>query len=309
MYKKQLYGLPQVTDFLALLYNKKELTRAGITGPPRTMADFEKDAKNVVQKERPKYGFETGGTFYYALPFLYAYGGGMFDQHNKVIVSSNGSVRGLKFLLNLEDKTNRAMPPELDLSNGLSNMVPDFMNDTTAMIFDGPYAVKQILTGSSFKDPSNLGVAAIPTGSAEQTGRSPLGGQSYVISARTAYPAQAYKFIEFMSSAANQMKIAEANHTLPTLRSAYQNKVCKDPFISAFIHIRDTVAARPPIIPGAYLFDVADPSILAALSGSLSGPRAADHALYAVAHSWNQLGTGALPQPTSTPGTSPAACP
>jgi len=232
----------------------------------------------------------------------------MFDQDNKVIVSSDGSVRGLAFLLNLENRANHAMPSALDVSNGLSNMVPDFMDGTTAMIFDGPYDVKKILTGSSFKNPRNLGIAAIPTGSAGQTGRSPLGGQSYVISARTAYPAQAYKFIEFMSSTANQMKIAEANHTLPTLRSAYQGKVCKDPFISAFLRIKDTAVARPAITQGAYLFDVADPSIWAALSGSLSGPRRADHALYAVAGSWNQLGAGALPPPTFTPGTSPAPC-
>ena len=301
MYKGHLYGLPQVTDFLALLYNKNELAKAG---PPHTTADFETDAKEVVQKKRAKYGFETGGTLYSALPFLYAYGGGMFDRQDKIIVNSNGSARGLGFLLNLENRTNHAMPSEVDPSNA----VPDFMKGTTAMIFDGSYDVKKILTGSSFKNPSNLGIAAIPTGVAGQTGRSPLGGQSYVISARTAYPAQAYKFIEFMSSTANQMKIAEANHTLPTLRSAYQGKVCKDPFISAFLSIKDTAVARPPITQGAYLFDVADPSIWAALSGSLSGPRRANHALNAVADSWNQLGAGTLPQSTFTPGTSPTAC-
>ena len=298
-----------MTDFLALLYNKNELSQAGIPGPPHTMADLKTDAKKVVRKKWAKYGFETGGTFYSALPFLYAYGGGMFDGHDKVIVKSNGSVRGLTFLLNLENRTNHAMPSDLDLSNGVSNMLSDFMKGTTAMIFDGPYDVKKILTGSSFKNPGNLGIAAIPTGSAGQTGRSPLGGQSYVISARTAYPAQAYKFIEFMSSTANQMKIAEANHTLPTLRSAYQGKVCKDRFVSAFLSIRDTAVARPPITQGAYLFDVADPSVWAALTGSLSGPRRADHALYAVADSWNQLGAGTLPQSTFTPDTSPTACP
>ena len=305
MYKRHLYGLPQVTDFLALLYNKNELAKAS---PPRTMAEFETDAKEVVQKKRAKYGFETGGTFYAALPFLYAYGGGMFDQQDKIIVNSNGSARGLGFLLNLENRTNHAMPSEVDFSNGLSNAVPDFMKGTTAMIFDGPYDVRKILTGSSFKNPRNLGIAAIPTGAAGQTGRSPLGGQSYVISAQTAYPAQAYKFIEFMSSTANQIKIAEANHTLPTLRSAYQGKVCKDPFISAFLSIKDTAVARPPITQGAYLFDVADPSIWAALSGSLSGPRRADHALNAVADSWDQLGAGRQPQLTFTPGASPTAC-
>lgn len=34
-WKGKLYGLPQVTDFLVLYYNKKMLTDAGISTPPR----------------------------------------------------------------------------------------------------------------------------------------------------------------------------------------------------------------------------------------------------------------------------------
>ncbi len=185
------------------------------------------------------------------------------------------------------------------------------MNGTTAMIFDGPYDVKQILTSPKSKlNQRNLGIAAIPTcppGSSTclpgQTG-SPLGGQSYVISAGTAYPAEAYKFISFMSSEPRQAAIAEANHTLPTRKSAYQSAVCSDPVIKEFLSIENTVVARPVITQDAYLFDVADPSIWAALADT----RSAGDALNAVADSWNQLGAGNLPQSTFTPSTSPTAC-
>ena len=100
-YEGHLYGLPQVTDFLALLYNK-----ADIPSPPRTMADFEHDAENVVQSRAPKatYGFETTGTSYYVLPFLWAFGGGMLGQHNKPLVNSLGSKAGLKFLLQTAER-------------------------------------------------------------------------------------------------------------------------------------------------------------------------------------------------------------
>ena len=91
-----------------------------------------------------------------------------------------------------------------------------------------------------------------------------------------------------MSSTASQVAIAEANHTLPTRQSAYQGGSLHDRFISAFRHIKETAVARPAIPQGGYLFDVSDPSILAALSGSLSGPRRAEHALNAVADSWKQ---------------------
>jgi arabinogalactan oligomer / maltooligosaccharide transport system substrate-binding protein len=288
-YQGHLYGLPQVTDCLALLYNKAKLASAGITHPPVTMVEFQHDAVKVVQHKAATYGFETSGTSYYALPFLYAYGGGMFDQHNNILVDSAGSVNGLQFLLNLEHNTAQVMPPTVDFSNGVNNMVTDFMSGRVAMIFDGPSDVSRILNGSGFKgNPSNLGITDIPSGPAGQAG-SPLGGQSYVISARTAYPAEAYKFISFMSSTASQLAIAEANHTLPTRQSAYQGRVSSDRFISAFRHVWETESvARPAIPQNGYLFDVFDPNIWAALVGAQSP----NDALKVVADSWSQLGLG-----------------
>jgi arabinogalactan oligomer / maltooligosaccharide transport system substrate-binding protein len=309
-YKGNLYGLPQVTDFLALLYNKKELENAGITSlPPPTMAAFEADAVQVVQnkeKDKAAYGFETDGTFYSALPFLYACGGGMFDQHNNIQVDSAGSVAGLNFLVNLQNADNvHVMPQEKNASSAPGTMVSDFMKGMTAMIFDGPYAIKEILTGSAFKDDTgNLGIAPIPMGPTGQTG-SPLGGQSYVIYAGTAHPAEAYKFISFMSSTSSQAAIAEMNDTMPTRRSAYQDGVSSNGVIKDFLSIGDTAVARPPIPQGGYLFDVADPNIWAALTSAQS----ADEALNQIAYSWKQLGAGNLvSQSTFTPGTSLAAC-
>ena len=280
-YNGYLYGLPQVTDFLALLYNKTELASAGITSPPATMADFEADAVKVVQSKAALYGFETTGTSYYVLPFLYAFGGGMLDQHYNILVNNAGSVAGLNFLLKLQN-TGKAMPAKV------SNMVNDFMSGKTAMIFTGPWDVSEIRTGSVFTGhPSNLGISGIPRGPAKQTG-SPLGGQSYVISAGTAHPAEAYKFISFMSSTASQVAIAEANHTLPTRQSAYQDGVSSDPVIKAFLSIKNTARARPAIPQVGYLFDAFDPHIGAVLDGVQSPIEA----LNAVADTWKQFLAG-----------------
>ena len=242
----------------------------------------------VAQGKNPTYGFKTSGTAYYALPFLYAYGGGMFDQHNKIAVNSEGSVQGLQFLVDLES-AGHAMPPTMDFSNGLNQMTTNFENDTTAMIFDDPFAVSQILTGPAFKrDNANLGIAAIPKGPGGQAG-SPLGGQSYVISAGTVHPYEAYKFIRYMSSPASQAVIAGKNHTLPTRQSSYRDsKLSDDPFISAFLSIKKIVVARPAITQGRYLFDMFDPSVWAALVGVQSP----SDALNAVASAWEQLGAG-----------------
>jgi arabinogalactan oligomer/maltooligosaccharide transport system substrate-binding protein len=292
-YNGHLYGLPQVTDFLALLYNKGELNKAGVNSPPFTMADFEKDAEKVVRSRAATYGFETDGTAYNTLPFLYAFGGGMIDRNGKILVNDNGSVNGLAFLQKLQN-IDQVMPQNVNYSIGsASSPVTDFMAGKTAMIFGGPYDVSVIAagSGSTFRsNPTDLGIASIPacpvgipTCRAAHTG-SPNGGQSYVISAGTRHPLEAYKFISFMSSKLSQIAIAEANHTLPTRKSAQQG-VSSEGLISEFLDLTSTAVAQPAIPQAGHLFDSFNPNIAAALDGSES-PIVA---LNAVADAWKQL--------------------
>jgi arabinogalactan oligomer/maltooligosaccharide transport system substrate-binding protein len=225
----------------------------------------------------------------YVLPFLWAFGGGMLDQQNHILVNNNGSIAGLNFLLKLQN-TDQVMPAKADFNSGYNNMINDFKSGKTAMIFDGPYEASNILTGSAFtSNPSNLGIVAIPTGPSGDQPRSPVGGQSYVISAHTTHPAEAYKFISFMSSRDSQVAIAKANHTLPTRQSVYQDPgVSGDMVIKEFLSIQHTAMPRPPIPQGGLLFDTFDRNIGAALDGAKNPT----DALNAVADAWKQLLAG-----------------
>jgi arabinogalactan oligomer / maltooligosaccharide transport system substrate-binding protein len=315
-YKGDLYGLPQGIDFPELLYNKHELNQAGIPRAPVNMDEFEKDAVKIVQQNKAKYGFEFSGTSYDALPFLYAYGARMFDQHGNILVNNTGSIAGLNFLVNLQKVGKvQVMPRASCYSTPSGTAVSDFANGTTAMIFDGPHDINGLLTGeippvnrSVFKNhPGYLGIALLPTGPTGQSG-SPLGGESYVISADTAHPAQAYEFIKFMSlKTSSQVAITRENHTLPTLKSLYPDLASNNPYSPVFISAlkKATVIGLPPIPQTAYLFDAADPHIWDALTSR----QTADEALRLIAYAWKQLGAGnRVSQPASVPGTSSAAC-
>ncbi|HTK11479.1 MAG TPA: extracellular solute-binding protein [Ktedonobacteraceae bacterium] len=283
-YSGHLYGLPQVTDFLALLYNKAEFAKAGISGAPKTMAEFEADAQKLVSSKAAKYGFETSGASYYTLPFLWAFGGGMIDNNNTILVNNASSVAGLNFLLKLQN-TDKVMPSKIDFANGYNNMDNDFKNGTTAMIFNGPWQSSDLLSGSAFTDAANFGIAGIPTGPSGATG-SPTGGQSYVIYAGTKHPAEAAKFVQFMSSTASQVAIAKANHTLPTRQSAYSNSdISSNPVIAGYYAVRNTAVSRPVIPQGGELFNDFDPNTQAALVGS----KTAADALNTVAEKWKAL--------------------
>ena len=155
------------------------------------------------------------------------------------------------------------MPPQA----GATNMVQDFVTGKTAMIIDGPWDVSSILNdpGSVFKRRrGNLGIAGIPAcppdtriPQAGITTGSPLGGQSYVISAGTGHPNEAYKFIRFMSLEKNQAMITKWNHTLQTRGSAYRDGIVfSDPVVKEFIPIMGkTARARPTIPQGAYFLE------------------------------------------------------
>ncbi|GHO81609.1 sugar ABC transporter substrate-binding protein [Ktedonobacter sp. SOSP1-85] len=284
-YNGKLYGLPQVTDFLAMLYNKDVLAKAGITTPPTTMKDFEADALKIQQSKAAKYGFETSGASYFALPFFWSFGGGMIDNNSKIQVNGQGSIDGMNFLTKLQNQ-DKVMPAKVDFNNGYNNMTTDFKDGQTAMIFQGPWEVSNILTGSAFtSNHSNLGIAAIPAGPTGVTG-SPTGGHTYVIYAGTKHPEESYKFISFMSSTSSQIAIAKANHTLPTRQSAYADSAVKsDPVISGYYAVRQVAVSRPVIPQGGQLFKDFDPAVQAILAGA----KAPADALNGVAASWQKL--------------------
>src|ERR1039457_426016 len=295
-YGGHYYGLPQVTDFLALLYNKRELAKAHITAPA-TMANFKTDVKKIVTSGAAQYGFETPGTGYSVLPFLYSFGGGMLGRHDRILINDAGSINGLEFLLKLQDLSvpghNGAKPVHVNFSSSqTSDALAEFAEGKAAMIFGGPYDVDTILR----YDPSiSLGVASIPacpTGIATcraGQARTPSGGQSYVISAGTLHPREAYKFISFMSSKPSQIKIAEENQTLPTRTSAYTTAVSNEHFIKEFDMIeKKTVVRQPGHLQSGHLLDLLDPQIAAALDGA-AGPTAA---LNTAAYDWKQLLAG-----------------
>jgi arabinogalactan oligomer/maltooligosaccharide transport system substrate-binding protein len=249
----KLYGLPQVTDFLVLYYNKKALSDGGITAAPATWGDF--DAANKKLTTGGKFGWTFQGGSYFAQPFIFSFGGGLFDTSTNPptpTINNAGSVNGLDFL-----KQEMAYANKLDFQNGYTNSMNAFKTGQAAMLINGPWEYSNILSGSAFSDPNNLGIAAVPydpaTGATVQ--RSPAGGQNYVMYAGTKHPDEAYKFMAFMSSTASQVAIANANKTLPTRQSAYQDSsIQSNAAVKSFAALLPTQKARPIIPAGGQIY-------------------------------------------------------
>ncbi|MCR3747469.1 carbohydrate ABC transporter substrate-binding protein, CUT1 family [Lentzea californiensis] len=248
-YEGKTYAVPQVTDSLALLYNKKKLADAGVE-PPKTWDEL----KAAASKLGGEKSFFLNNDAYYALPFIYGEGGDLVDASaKKIVVNSAQNVKALETAKGLLDA--KAATTALDATNSYSNMQAAFTSGEAAMVINGPWAVADYLKGAAFTDKANLGIAPVPGPSAGK-GSAPVGGHDYVIRQGTKAKQSSVKFIQCMASVESQATIAKELGLLPTRKSAYQNADVKaNEVVAAFEPVTKTAHERPWIPEGGELFD------------------------------------------------------
>jgi arabinogalactan oligomer/maltooligosaccharide transport system substrate-binding protein len=269
-YNGKTYAVPQVTDTLALLYNKKMLADAGVQ-PPATWDELKADA--------PKLGGANAiflnNDAYYALPFIYGAGGDLLDvQNKKIVVNSAQNVQALQTAKGLLDA--KAATTALDQANSYNNMKAAFSAGQVAMEIDGPWTVVDLLKGDAFKDPANLGVAVLP-GVTAGKGSGPIGGHDYVVRQGTKAKTSSVKFIQCMSSTESQVSISKQLGLLPTRKSAYDSPDVKSQAnVTAFEPAIKQAHARPWVPAGAQLFDQLKIDYAYVLSGQKDAKTALD---------------------------------
>lgn len=283
-WNNQTWSVPQVTDALGLVYNKKMLAEKGYNEAPKTMDEFYNVAKSITDPTKDKWGFYTRiSDAYWFQPFMWAYGGGLITEDKKIEINNPSAVKGLDFYLKLRD--DKVFPDELDAKNDYNNLQTAIKTGRTAMVFQGPWAMADLLSGSEFKDKNNLGIAPIPAGPEGKTG-SPVGGHGYTIFKGSKNKEASWKFIEFMSKAENQAKFATQNGLLPTRKSVYEMKEVKeDQFITAWKAVLDKATNRPVIPEGGQIYADFSPEIQAAFKKEKTSQQALD----AVAEKWKKL--------------------
>jgi arabinogalactan oligomer / maltooligosaccharide transport system substrate-binding protein len=266
-YSGKTYGVPEVTDTLALLYNKALFTQAGIANPPATWDEAKTDAQLIEQKVPGTTGIFVNADSYFLLPFVYAEGGDYIDATSKKITLGSPQVSAAVTLA--QSLTAKGIGATDTSSNGYTNMQNGFKTGKVAMVVNGPWSTADDLTGGAFSDPSNLGVAAVPAGSGGQGG--PTGGQNLVVYAGSKNLQPSYLFVAFMNSADNQAFIASKNNTLPTRTSAYSlPQVSGNPLLADFAAPLKVSKARWPLAGASDIFGSVTPEYQKILSGQES---------------------------------------
>ncbi len=255
-YDGKTYGVPQVTDSLALMYNKELLSKAGVSAPPKTWAEL-KTASQAIKEKTGVEGVYLNPAGYFLLPFMYGEGGDLVDtEGKKIVVNSAQNAAGLKIAKDLIDSGAAAKPSAND---SYGTMMTLFKEQKVAMIINGPWEVNNVKSAPDFGGVENLGIAPVPAGSARAGG--PVGGHNYVI--WSGMPQEkvdaAVAFVKFMSSAESQAFLSEKLGLLPTRSSAYQvDAVKNNAVVAAFQAVNEAAVGRPWIPEAGQFFGPLD---------------------------------------------------
>ncbi|MGW5200337.1 extracellular solute-binding protein [Streptomyces spiralis] len=245
-YEGKTYGVPLVTDTLALVYNKALFQKAGITEAPKTWDELKADAAKVKDKAGVD-GYWGSTQAYYAQSFLYGEGTDTVDAAAKKITVNSPTAKKAygTWLSTFSGKGLHKADATVD---AYAHIQDAFVNGKVAAIIQGPWEITNFYKGSAFKDKSNLGIATVPAGSTGKAG-APTGGHNLSVYAGSdkAHQAAALKFVKFMTSAKSQETIALKNSTLPTRGDAYTAQVKADPGIAGYQGVLAAAQPRPAL--------------------------------------------------------------
>jgi arabinogalactan oligomer/maltooligosaccharide transport system substrate-binding protein len=244
-YEGKTYGVPLVTDTLALVYNKELFAKAGVEAP-KTWDDLKKAAATIKDKTGVDgYWGSTAG--YYAQPFLYGEGTDTVDaEAKKITVKSPEAEKAYGTWLSLFD--GKGLHKADTTADAYAHIQDAFVSGKVAAIIQGPWEITNFYKGSAFKDKNNLGIATVPAGSTGKAG-APTGGHNLSVYAGSdqAHQKAALTFVKFMTSAKVQETIALKNSTLPTREDAYTAKVKADPGIAGYQTVLSAAQPRPAL--------------------------------------------------------------
>lgn len=280
----KVWGLPQVTDAPAMLYNKRLFEEAGLDpeNPPATMDEFKAAALALSELEGVEGFMLTGGSYFFQ-PFMWAFGGGLIDADDlEIHVADQGTIDALAFLQSMMDEG--AMPTDYDPPNQYNNVMTAFKEGAVGIIFNGPWASSDVLSGAEFTDPANFGVAPIPAGPSGQG--SPVGGHEYTIYAGSPFVAESLELIRCLNTPENAVRLANELNLVPALLAAYDSPDLEpNPVLEGFL-AQMLVATNRPVIPaGGQIYTDFDPHFNAVILGDEEPQEAMD----AVKEAWERL--------------------
>jgi multiple sugar transport system substrate-binding protein len=245
----KVVGIPALVDNLSLVYNKKLFAAAGIPEPTNTWtwAQFRDAAKKLTNPGQHTYGWAyvndgSEDTVWRFLAMLWQAGGDLLTKDNTK--PAFDSAAGLAALQQLHDMA--VVDKSVYLDNGNGNYLNLFNGNKLGMLWTGPWDL------SSINSDIDYGVTYLP---GYQGNHETISGPDlYLLFDHSSSRSDtAFKFVSWLTSAAQHIKFAIATGDLPLRKSetqlpAYQTFLQKYPAEKVFVANLDNVKhVRPNI--------------------------------------------------------------
>ena len=209
-----LWGIPRDVSTFALYMNLDLIQAAGVDDPRELAAAgewdwdaFEATSKAITDLGDGNKGFGAGGWWANWGYFVHSAGGGFFNEDRTACaLDSDESVAGLEYLKGLYDN-GYGVPFGEDAE-------PGFKAGQVGMFINGRWATPGAREITDFA----WDVVELPTGAVE--GRNWQFWGAYVVNAKTANPAAAWKLVQELTSADVQGQISELGANIPSRVSA-----------------------------------------------------------------------------------------
>jgi multiple sugar transport system substrate-binding protein len=276
----KLWGLPRDISTLVIYYNKDLFKKYNVDDPAELAAagkwnweNFERVAKELTNATDKTYGFSMSNWWGLWGYFVNAGGGSLFNADRTACgLTEPGSVAGLEFMrkLFLDDKV--ATPPGIEGGVGET----DFLAGNVGMFPNGRWMTPGMRANAKF----DWGVVEMPEGTGRKS--SWLFWGPYVVSAKTAYPEQAFKVLKALTSPEVQGQVAALGSNIPSNKS----QAAVDAFLnskppadnSAFVKSADYAQAEIPLFTGNWgdiVNGIYQPNIDQIFAGKMTAEEAA----------------------------------
>ncbi|MGA7214236.1 MAG: extracellular solute-binding protein [Terrimicrobiaceae bacterium] len=230
----KVYGVPIGSNSLALYYNKKMLTDAGVAAPPKTWAELTEAATKTTKS--PVYGIafsavNTEEATWMFEPFLWSNGGSLTD------LGSNNAKEALQLWV---DWVKKGVASKEVVNWNQGDVPNQFIGGRAATMVMGPWQLANVQ-----KSGIDFGIVTIPVPKEGEKPVVPLGGEVWCVLKGDAKVEQAaMKFIEFTQEPERLRKICDTFNYISSVRTVANQQGEANAALLPFVDQMDTARAR-----------------------------------------------------------------
>ncbi len=249
-YRRQVFGVPLFID-AGLLYYRKDLLAKYALPPPRTWPELVEMARTILGRERDPglAGFsgqfkQYEGLVCNMMEYILGNGGALWDETRLVsVLDQPAALEAVRFV---RDRIIGEISPRGVLTYEEPESLALFIQGRAIFHRNWPYAWKIANDPAASKIAGKVGMMPLP-GFADGKGVATLGGWQLGINRLSKRPDLAWRFVEFMTSAEMQKRIALATGRAPTRRALYEDPAVLSaiPQLKSLLKIFEQAVPRP----------------------------------------------------------------